>query len=274
MCLLSINNGYIPKIEDKIFGHGSESAKLMVKLFPSYLEKVKLLDSVGLVFGKPCEAYEEICRLSVEGGYLPDVSKMGSGYGGSTISVYNFSYDIMKKAIPIRPELIEVCRVEDKEKYDELCRLALSYGYRVPYESTLDGVGKNMCTNYDIMAGYIQEHPNYLLKVEITKPDEMLKLIEIAINSGLDLKSLSQRQLLRIFILIDESKWSDYLDSDTIEALKKTKELHTNNEEVSKTIDPKFLSDEIVSHFTKSQIEILFLPLFLRYTQNFYLPIL
>ena len=39
--LLAIQGGYIPKIEDEIFGYGSEIAKIMVKNYPSYLEKAR-----------------------------------------------------------------------------------------------------------------------------------------------------------------------------------------------------------------------------------------
>lgn len=255
--LLAINGGYIPKIEDEIFGYGSETAKIMVKTYPSYLEKVKLLDRVGLFSAKPCEAYDEICRLASDSGFLPDVEQMGNGYGGSTTTVYNHSYEIMKKAIQIKPELIESCDVADKEQYDELCRLAISCGYEVTDEYALTHWGSKMCSNYDLMAKYIANHPNFLLEVEITNSDEMIKLIDIAINSGLQLNSLSKKQLLKIFLSVDETKWNDYLDSSIIESLQKAKELYVNNDEISNTINPKFLSEDVTSNFTKAQVEIL-----------------
>lgn len=255
--LLAINGGYIPKIEDEIFGYGSETAKIMVKAYPSYLEKVKLLDRGGLFSVKPCEAYDEICRLASDSGFLPDVEQMGNGYGGSTTTVYNHSYEIMKKAIQIKPELIESCDVADKEQYDELCRLAISCGYEVTDEYALTHWGSKMCSNYDLMAKYIANHPNFLLEVEITNSDEMIKLIDIAINSGLQLNSLSKKQLLKIFLSVDETKWNDYLDSSIIESLQKAKELYVNNDEISNTVNPKFLSEDVTSNFTKAQVEIL-----------------
>ena len=51
-----------------------------------------------------------------------------------------------------------------------------------------------MCTNYDLMAKYISSHPNFILNVEKTNSDEMLKLIDIAISSGLELNHLNQNQ--------------------------------------------------------------------------------
>jgi hypothetical protein len=87
--------------------------------------------------------------------------------------------------------------------------------------------------------------------------DEMIKLIDIAINSGLQLSSLNQNQLLKLFLSVDETKWKIYLDTDTIESLQKAKTLYANNEEISKTVNPRFLSDEVTSHFSKTQIEIL-----------------
>lgn len=255
--LLAIQGGYVPKIDDEIFGYGSETAKIMVKTYPSYLEKVQLLDRVGLFNAKPCEAYDEICKISADAGFLPDVGTMGNGYGGSTTTVYNSSYDIMKKAIPLKPDLIESCSVADKEQYDELCRLAISYGYEATSEYALTHWGSKMCSNYDIMARYIVNHPNFLLNVEITNSDEMLKLIDIAINSGLELNRLNQNQLLQLFLSVDETKWSNYLDANTIDSLQKAKTLYANNDEISKTVNPRFLSDEITSHFTKAQVEIL-----------------
>lgn len=200
--LLAIQGGYVPKIDDEIFGYGTETAKIMVRTYPSYLEKVQLLDHFGFLNTKPCEAYDEICKISADAGFLPDVEKMGDGYGGSTTTVYNSSYDIMKKAIPLKPDLIESCSVADKEQYDELCRLAMSYGYEATSEFALTHWGSRMCSNYDIMAKYISNHPNFLLNVEITNSDEMLKLIDIAINSGLELNCLDQNQLLQLFYLL------------------------------------------------------------------------
>ena len=253
--LLSIQRGYIPKFEDEIFGYGSEIAKIMVKKYPSYLEKVKLLD--GVINSKPCEAYNEICKISTEAGFLPNVEKMGNGYGGSTTTVYNSSYDIMKKAIPLKPDLIESCDVANKEQYDELCRLALTCGYEVTSEYALTHWGSKMCSNYDIMARYIANHPTFILNVEITNSNEMQNLINIALKNGLELNRLNQNQLLQLFLSVDENKWANYLDSYTIDSLKKAKKLYTNNDEISKTANPKFLSNDIASHFTKIQFEIL-----------------
>lgn len=255
--LLAIQCGYVPKFDDEIFGYGSETAKIMVRTYPSYLEKVQLLDRFGFLNAKPCEAYDEICKISADAGFLPDVETMGNGIGGLSTTVYNSSYDIMKKAIPLKPYLIESCSVADKEHYDELCRLAISYGYEATSEYALTHWGSRMCSSYDIMARYIANHPNFLLNVEITNSDDMLKLIEIAINSGLDLNRLNLNQLLQLFLSIDETKWPNYLDTDTIDYLQMSKTLYANNDEISKTVNPRFLSDEITSHFTKAQVEIL-----------------
>lgn len=255
--LLAIQGGYVPKIEDEIFGYGSETAKIMVRTYPEYLEKVKLMDSFGVFSAKPCEAYDEICKISADSGFLPDVETMGNGYGGSTTTRYNYSYDIMKKAIPLKPDLIESCSVADKEQYDELCRLAIFCGYEVTSEYALTHWGSKMCSNYDLMAKYIANHPNFLLEVEITNSDEMIKLIDIATNSGLQLNSLSKKQILKIFLSVDETKWNDYLDSSIIESLQKAKELYVNNDEISNTVNPKFLSEDVTSNFTKTQVEIL-----------------
>lgn len=255
--LLALGKGYIPKFEDQIFGYGSEIAKMMVRAYPSYLEKVNLIDRLGIINGMPCEVYDEICKISVDGGFLPDVKTMGNGAGGVTTAVYNYSYDIMKKAIPLNPSLIESCQVPNKAQYDELCRLAISYGYEITNEFILTGSGIKMRSNYDLMSKYIPNHPDFLLEVEITDSTEMMSLIDIAINSGLQLEHLNQSQLLKLFLSVDETQWPKYLNANTMESLQKAKALHANNDEISKTMNPKFMSDDIVSHFTKVQIEIL-----------------
>ena len=255
--LLAIEKGYIPKFEDEIFGYGSETAKIMVRKYPNYLEKVNLFDKFGVLQNQPCEAYDEICKISVEAGFLPDVEKMGSGYGGITIWFYNSSYDIMKKAIPLKPNLIESCDVVNKEQYDELCRLALSYGYEVKDEYVLTHSGEKMCTNYDIMAKYIEKKPEFLSSVNLADSNEMTKIINIAITSGLKLNSLTQQQLLQVFLSVDESEWNNYLDKDIIKSLQKSKKLHMNNDEISKTINPQFLQEKIISKLTKQQVEII-----------------
>lgn len=257
LSLLAINGGYEPKFEDDIFGYGSAIAKLMVKKYPAYLEKVKLFDNLGFFISNPCEEYDEICRISIETGYLPDINKMGDGYGGATTIIYNKSYDIMKKAIPLNPSLIESCSVEDKEKYDELCRLALSYGYDIPDEYTLTHYGAKMCSNYDIMARYIAKNPYFILNADISNQNEMIKLIDLALSSGLNITKLSQKQLIQLFVSIDENLLSKYLSDTQILDIKKAKELHGNNDEVTKTLNPKFISSSIAKNLNEFQFEIL-----------------
>ena len=229
----------------------------MVKTYPDYLEKVNLLDGVSLFFGEPCEGYDEICKLAIDAGFIPDVETMGNGNGGESIIKYNYSYDIMKKVIPLKPDLIEVCWVLNKTQYDELCRLAISCGYEITNEYVLKNSGNKMSSNYDLMARYISKHPSFLLNVEITNSDEMLKLIDISIKSGLKLNDLNKKQLLQLFLSVDENNWPNYLDDKTMDSLRKTKRLYVNNDEILKTINPIFLSDEITNHFTKAQVEIL-----------------
>jgi len=256
LSLIAIEKGYEPKLDDEIFGHGSEIVKLMVKKYPSYLEKAVPIK----LFGRstiPSDLWLEICKISSDAGFMPDIETMGNGYGGITKTDYNSSYEIMKRAIPLKPSLIESCDVADKEKYDELCRLAIAGGYEITNEYVLTHSGSKMCTNYDLMAQYISKNPSFLLHVEMSTSDEMLKIIDIAINSGLQLSRLTQGQLLKLFLSIDEEKWSNYLDSDVILSLQKAKELYVNNDEISSTINPRFLSDDTTSHFTKTQIEIL-----------------
>ena len=187
---------------------------------------------------------------------MPPIEKIGDGHGDTSI-VYNSSYEIMKKAIPFNPRIIETCDVADKEKYDELCRLALEYGYIPQDEYILTHWGIKLCSNVDMMSIYLKTNPKFILKVDITNSNEMLRLLDIAINHGLNIKSLKENELLKLFLPIDEYYWNKYLDESTIISLRKAKELHKNNDEISKTINPLFLSDNITSNLTKEQIEIL-----------------
>ena len=139
--LLAIQGGYEPKIEDEIFGYGSEIIKTIVEKYPNYLEKVHPNES----FYRPAiprDVWLEICKISTDAGFMPDVETMGNGYGGIEETNYSSIYEIMKKAIPLKPKLIESCDVADKEKYDELCRLAISCGYEITSEYVLKHRGK------------------------------------------------------------------------------------------------------------------------------------
>lgn len=258
--LLAIQGGYVPKIDDEIFGYGSEAAKIMVRTYPNYLEKVKLFDG-SIISGrsKPIELYEEICKIALDNGYMPNLEDIKATPLSLSFKCYHYSYSIMKYAIQIDPSLIVYCNISDKKQYDELCRLAISLGYTIADDYKLiTNFGANLLrTNYDMMVQYISKKPYSIFDVEITNSDEMLKLIDIAISSGLELNHLNQNQLLQLFLSVDETKWPNYLDASTIDSLKKAKTLYANNDEISKTVDPRFLSDEITSHFTKAQVEIL-----------------
>lgn len=253
--LLAIEKGYDPKFEDDIFGYGAEVAKLMVKKYPSYIEKV---DSAQSRLGNPPlprDIWLEICKIAIDNGFMPDLEKMG--VNPFTRTDYNYSYDIVKKGLASKPSLIETCEVAEQEKYDELCRIAISYGYEITDEYVLNHWGRRMYSNYDLMAIYITKKPEAITNVQMSTPEKMLKLIDIAIDSGLQLGELDKRKLFQIFMQIEEEKWGDYLDESTIEDLQKVKELRKNNDEISSTIIPKFLSENITSHLNKIQIEIL-----------------
>ena len=252
---LAIQGGYEPKEDDEIFRFASEIIKTIVKKYPSYLEKVVYATDRASII--PNNIWIEICKIAVDGGFMPDVEIMGDGMGNNTTVKYNSSYDIMKKAIPLKPKLIEVCSVTNKEQYDELCRLAISYGYDIPSEDTIKDPESKLCSNYDIMARSVAKKPYFLLFANLTNSDEMLKLIDIAVNAGLDFRYLNQNQLLRIFSMVDEAKWPIYLNADDIEFLKKSKAFFVNNSDISKTLNPRFMSNTITSNFTESQIEIL-----------------
>lgn len=257
LCFLALDQGYIPKYEDDIFGYGNEVAKLMVKNNPNYIEKVIMFDTFGPFSSKPFIGYDEICKLAIDGGFVPDAENMGSGYGFTSKADYNYSYEIMKRAITIKPSLIESCKVLDKDKYDELCRLAISLGYEITSEYVLDHYGSKMLTNYDLMSQYIPKNPKIILDVDIADSKEYINLLNLALDSGLELKTLDKSKLLKLFLPIDESKWDIYLDNATIEILQKTKKLSENNNEISTTINPKFLTESIIENLTEAQIEVL-----------------
>lgn len=240
--LLAIDRGYEPKFEDTIFGYGIETAKIMVRKYPNYLEKV------NFDYTLPVDVRNEICKIALDSGFLPN---------SAFISAYNYcnsNYDIMKKAIPLKPSLIEQCSVEDQIKYDELCNLALSCGYEV--ESFYDS-NSRLYSNYEIMKRIIAKVPVHLRFLKVTDPDKILNLIDMAINFGFSLLTLEKQVLFKFFIQVDESKWPNYLDHNTIVSLKKVRKLWIHNNEIINVLNLDFLADEIVNHFSETQIEIL-----------------
>ena len=240
--LLAIDRGYEPKFEDTIFGYGIETAKIMVRKYPNYLEKVKFIYSKP-----PYDIVDEICKIAVDGGYLPAKDNIISNH------YYKNSYSIMKKAILQNPILIKVCEVKDQTKYDELCKLAFSHGYK------LDGIdiSERMACNYDIMKEFVAMYPKSLIKNPIKDPNKVLNLIDIAINHGLKLMYQSDTDLLKIFLYVDETKWSNYLDYNTIVRLKRYHKLLLNNKESFDKLWIEFFNESIASHFDETQFEIL-----------------
>lgn len=208
----------------------------MVRKYPNYLEKVVLYDKKGLQL-IPCAAYEEICKIALDAGFRPSIQ-----------NYYVASYDIMKKVIPLELSLIEKCKVND-----ELCNLALACGYEVKVVAQYS----MMCSNYELMKRYVAIEPSFLKYIEICDSDEILNLIDIAIKSGLPEKELVKCDFLKLFLQVDESKWSNYFEYDTIDFLKKVRKFWINNNEIMNVLKCDFLDDKIVNHFSETQIEIL-----------------
>ena len=267
LCLLAIESGYVPKFEDEIFARAPKSSELMIKKFPNYIEKVGLYDVIGWSTVVLWDNYNELCKIALDNGFIPNVENMGNGYGGSTTIKYNYNYEIMKIAIPQKPELIESCEVSDKEQYDELCLLALQYGYECTNEYALNHWGKKMKTNYNIMKEFIKHNPKLITEIDITNPDEIQALLDEAqINedslsySGLLIfDSAEQKKILSLISMLPEDIQKKYCSSDYLtDLLTKASKMSQINDEVMSSLNIDFIKgDEITKYFTPEQIEIL-----------------
>jgi hypothetical protein len=267
LCLLAIESGYVPKFEDEIFARAPKSSELMIKKFPNYIEKVGLYDVIGWSTVVLWDNYNELCNLALENGFVPNVEIMGNGYGGITTIKYNYNYEIMKIAIPQKPELIESCEVSNKEQYDELCLLALQYGYECTNKYALNHWGKKMKTNYNIMKEFIKHYPKLITEIDITNPDEIQALLDEAqINedslsdSGLLIFNLpGQIKILSLISMLPEDIQKKYCSEDYLTDLLTTvSKMSQTNDEVMSTLNINFIKgDEITKYFSPEQIEIL-----------------
>ena len=250
LCIIAINNGYVPTENNKIFGHGLESAKIMIKRFPNFINDTDLLD--GWLFNAtPIPEYEELCSLALDSGYIPNAKNFAIGYS----TKFNRSYSMMKVVLPKHPNAIDICLVEDQDKYNELCQLAIANGY----EPTEYGIThyKKIKTNYEIMAIAVKKAPKLILDAELSKSNEVESLLQLAIENGLDIDSLRDNELMKLFLQITKDKWLLYLPPEKIELLEKSIKFYNSNVEISNTLNPKFLSEATISHFSKLQIEVL-----------------
>lgn len=250
LCLIAISNGYEPKENDKIFGKGLESIKIMLKKYPNFLYKVKLND--GFLFtATAIPEYEEICQLAVENGFKPNISKMVNGQS----IMFSKSYAIMKLVIETNPELIEYCLVEDKVKYNELCKKALKEGY-IPSDYAITHFGK-ISSNFDIMKIAVERDYKQIYNSKLNDINEIEELIKIAIINGLDIKDISQNRLLELFLPLPIQTCANYLDDTQLKLIAEGKEFYKINDEISDTLNPNFLSVTTKEKFTNVQIEIL-----------------
>ena len=260
LCLFALDCGYKPKFEDDIFGYGPNSAKIMVKMYPQFLDKVNLFRVSGLNFVKIPE-YDEICNCATNYKINPEYA--GHGYDNISDFVlrYRYNYNIMKQYIIFNPTLIEYCEINNKVQYDELCRLALKHGYAYNYKDdyVLDHWGKNMLSNYDIMATIIPNKPYLIEKITVIDPFEIEKLLDLAFFKYYkDRYYEINSQILSLIAKLDKEKWSKYLSDKDIELLDKLTHLSKKNNEVINTVNEHFIDNERIKEiFNNEQIEIL-----------------
>ncbi len=250
LCEISINNGYLPKENDKIFGRGTESIKIMLKRYPEFIYKVKLNDGLFLNV-TPIPEYIELCQLAVDSGFRPDISKMINGQS----IMFSKSYAIMKLVVEINPDLIEYCLVDDKQQYDDLCREAIKKGY-VPSDYAITHFGK-ISSNFDIMKIAVEKNNKQIFNSKLTDLGELEKLIKVGIENGLNINDLTQNKILELFLPLSIEVCKNYLNDEQLKLIINGKEFYKNNDEISNTLNPKFLSIITKEKFNNLQIEIL-----------------
>ena len=250
ICLLAVNNGYIPNENDKVFGKGLESAKLMIKRFPNFINETSLFDGF-FINATPIPEYEELCQLALDNGFVPNPELMGYGRDNK----FKYSYSIMKKVLETNSYAIDICMVEDKDKYDELCKIAINNGY-IPNTYGITHHGK-LRTSYDMLAIVVKDDPSVVLDAELSSSNELENLLKLAIHSGLNIDSLDDNKLMKLFLPIPKEKWILYLKPEKIIVLENSIKFYNTNDEIASTLKPEFLNEAITSNFTKLQIEIL-----------------
>ncbi len=250
ICLLAVNNGYIPNENDKVFGKGLESAKLMIKRFPNFINETSLFDGF-FINATPIPEYEELCQLALDSGFIPNAKLMGYGMDNK----FKYSYSIMKKVLETNSYAIDICMVTDKDKYDELCKIAINNAY-IPNVYGITHHGK-LRTNYDMLAIVVKDNPLVVLDVELSSSNELEGLLKLAIQSGLNIDSLDDNKLMKLFLPIPKEKWVLYLKPEKIIVLENSIKFYNTNDEIASTLKPEFLKETITSNFTKIQIEIL-----------------
>lgn len=250
LCQIAINNGYEPKEDDDIFGKGLDSIKIMIKKYPNFFYKAKLSD--GFMFNATAiSEYDEICQLAVDNGFKPDISKMLNGQN----IMFNKSYPIMKLVIEVDPDMIEYCLVDDKANYDELCKESIKKGYS-PSDYAITHFGK-ISSNFDIMKIAVEKNYKQIFNSKLDDINEMEEIIKIAITSGLEIQNISQNRLLELFLPLPLEVCAKFLNEDQLKLIFNGKEFYKSNDEISKTLNPSFLSMITKEKFSENQIEIL-----------------
>lgn len=255
LCMLALDLGYIPSENDKVFSRGFESIKYMLQKDPNYFYKASLFDR-GSLFHKdiiPQSQYDELYEVAVKNGFKPDIGLIMSD---KLIRERFYSnYDVMCQILLQDPSYILYSNIEDDEKFNNLCLLALELGYK-PDASDITYYPK-LASNFNMIKAVIQRDPSSIVNLSVSDPAKQEELLKIALESGLDL-SFSQEEMLKVFLPIPSDRLKTFINNDfDIELIERARRLYNGNEDIVKTLNSSFLSSEIIEHFTPLQIEIL-----------------
>lgn len=255
LCMLAIDRGYVPRDRDKVFSRGFESIKYMLEKDPNYFYKANLFDEAGLFRFKviPQEQYDELYAVAVKNGFKPDMDLIMSDE--LIARKFYSNYEVMKLMILENPERILNSNIEDDDKFNELCLLALELGYK-PNASTFSYYPK-LASNFNMVKAAVELDPSNIVNLSVSDPVKQEELLQTAIKNGLTL-SFDENALLTIFLPIPSEKLSQFLDNEfDIKIIENAKQLYKGNEDIAKTLKSGFLRNEVFEHFTPLQIEVL-----------------
>ena len=253
---IALDNGYIPKMEDKVFGYGKDSLFRVLDTIPEYIENISFH-----LYSKPNIPDDLIIKLcEYVANKNPDFIPNISWYGSNVWYYASISYELSERIINVDPNLIVMCYVDDSVKFNKLCELAISKGFNPSNYlfSFKEGYYKKLRTSYAIMEKLVKDDPSNIWYSQITNEEDIIKLLNIIRESGKKLgMTANNKELMDVFLPLDESLWIEFLHKEEIEILRKAKKLYINNTKISNTLNTYFINSKFASYLTEQQMDIM-----------------
>ena len=289
LCLLALDKGYVPKNENKdaidIFLKNFKVLKTIMKKFPNLIENIiEELDKKRIHYSQL--ELDDLFLTMIELGY--------TGYkdikNTKIRSIFNRSYEFMKKRIELDANEIEYCEIEDQGKFDELCVLALKKGYTPSKDISL------LCSNYEMLTTLLKMYPDFLhskdngyVYEELNKgpeyfflnyddnvynvfcifhaiakmnPEKLEKVINKLIEYGYNPKDFHGYNLKAFIENTDEKIWRKFLTEEQIKTFNKNESKSDNNKDNTFEKDNNLANNKVwpskfAKELSETQLEII-----------------